>query len=346
MRKDLINLVSACFGAAVLTACGGANNALSPTSSALTAAANGGTLQSAMPAGTKQIQIASDSCCYMAVDPVLNHIYVSSGINLRGNHTTVVKSGSSLSILATVNRFGGANNVDWKTHNVWLPGLYGGHVEVYSGSTLSKVTTVSLGDCPITSWVDGTRRYAWVAAQCGSDDDPVWAIDADTYAVVAGPIGSGSVMGGISVLDPVTGRYYFNDSAGNFEVNPAASFKLSPTSFGMALGANWITGALYAQAANGLNIVNGRSEKIRKTVALSYTPSFVGVNSHLNHVYLSAGQNAIQVREGTAGALLKTINLAPGIGIVSLGADQGRARIYAIGTSGGNYYLYDIEDRY
>ena len=104
--------------------------------------------------------------------------------------------GSSLSILTTVNGFGGANNADSKTHNVWLPGLYAGDVEVYSGSTLSEVTTVSLSDCPITSWVDAKRRYAWVAAQCGSYNDPVWAINADTYAVVAGPIGSGGVMGG------------------------------------------------------------------------------------------------------------------------------------------------------
>ena len=142
MRKRAINLAVAILSAAILAACGGANSGLSPTSSALTAGASG----SAMPGAISRIQIANDSCCYMAVDPALNHIYVSSGINLGGNHTTVVEGGSPISILATVNGFGGANNVDWKTHNVWLPGLYRGDVEVYSGSTLSKVRTVSLGD--------------------------------------------------------------------------------------------------------------------------------------------------------------------------------------------------------
>ncbi|MGB6518778.1 MAG: hypothetical protein WBE79_09790 [Candidatus Cybelea sp.] len=219
-------------------------------------------------------------------------------------------------------------------------------MDVYSGVTDSSVARVSLSDCPVTSWIDGKRRYAWVAAQCGADNDPVWAINADTYKVVAGPLGSGGVMGGISVLNPVTGKYYFDNSVGNFEVNPLRSFTLSPTSFGLVLGVNGTTDVLYAQVANGLNIVAGRTEKVSKTVPLSYTPSFMGVNPNLNHVYLSAGRNSIQVREGTAGTLLKTIELAPDIRIEVLGADYMRARIYAIGISGSNYYLYQIKDRY
>lgn len=340
--KQVLGFVSACLTTVLLAACGGANSGLSPTSSVAT--------KSSLPAmrdAFRKIQIAADSCCYIAVDPGLRQIYVSSGINIQGNHTTVVDgAGSSLSIVATVKGFGGANNVDSKTHNAWLPGLYGGDVEVYSGSTLSKVKRVSLSACPITSWVDGVRRYAWVAAQCGSGNDPVWAINADTDAIVAGPIGSGGVMGGVSVLNPATGKYYFNDSAGNFEVNPLASFALSPTSFGMALGVDGVTDVLYGQATNGLNIVDGRSEKIKKTVTLSYTPGSMGVNSRLNHIYLSAGLNSIEVRDGTAGKLLKTITLASGIRISSLGADHSHALIYAIGTSGSNNYLYKIRDEF
>ncbi len=335
MPERFTRLAGACFCAAVLAACGGATTSLSLTSSALT--------HSVQYPHTQGVRIAKDSCCDIAVDTALNRVYVSSGGNLRGNHTTVV-DGSSFSIVATVNGFGGAYNVDYATHNVWLPGLYGADAEVYSGIADRKVTIVSLGGCPVSAWVDGKRRHAWVAAQCGSDDDPVWAVNADTYTVVAGPIGTGGVMG-LTILNPATGKFYVNNSAGNLEINPI-TFKVNGTSFGVALGVDSTTNVLYARGNNGLNIVDGRNDKIQKAVPLSYSPGFVGVNRDLNHIYLSAGQNAIEVREGTAGTLLKTITLASGIGILSLGADRTRSRIYAVGTSGGDYYLYKVDDRY
>ena len=325
MRKRFIRLAGSCFCVAVLAACGGANTSLSPTSTALT--------QGVRHPHARNVRIAKNSCCDIAVDAALDRVYVSSGGNLSGNHTTVV-DGSSFSIVATVKGFGGAYNVDYETHNVWLPGLYSGDVEVYSGIADRKVTTVSLGDCPVSAWVDGKRRHAWVAAQCGSGDDPVWAVDADTYAVVRGPIGTGGVMGP-TILNPATGKFYVENSSGNFEINPI-TFAVTATSFGVALGANSTTDVLYARGANGLNIVDGRHDKIRKAVTLSYSPGFMGVNRNLNHIYLSAGQNAIEVREGTAGTLLKTITLPSGIGILSLGADHTRSRVYAVGTSGGN----------
>ena len=107
-----------------------------------------------------------------------------------------------------------------------------------------------------------------------------------------------------------------------FEINPV-SFKARATSFGVALAVHRITDLLYAQVADGLNIVDGRSERIKQTVTLSYSSGFIGVNSHLNHIYLSAGRNSIECVEGNNGMLLKTLTLASGANIVSLGADQG-----------------------
>ncbi|HEX3671067.1 MAG TPA: hypothetical protein VHT92_05115, partial [Candidatus Cybelea sp.] len=140
----------------------------------------------------------------------------------------------TFSVVAGVAGFGGAWNADSKTHNVWLAGLYSGNVEVYSGKTDSRVATVSLGFCPVGSWVDTRHRYAWVSAQCGSDHDPVWAIDADTYAVVAGPIDTPGVMNQ-TVVNSVTGRFYVDkDGTTNYEVDPDKSFAVKKTSFGIA----------------------------------------------------------------------------------------------------------------
>jgi hypothetical protein len=169
-------------------------------------------------------------------------------------------------------------------------------------------------------------------------------VNADTYGVVAGPIGTGGVMGP-TVLNPVTGKLYLENSAGNFEVNPK-TFTVSPTSIGFVLGVDNITNVLYAAVSNGLNVVNGGNEKIQRTIALTFTPTYIAEDPYLNHIYLSAGQNSIEVREGTAGALLKTITFSRGTTIYSLGADPKRARIYATGASGGNIYLYELRDTF
>lgn len=362
---NLRGFASTFVGTMLLAACAGAGGGLASTNSSLMLGGNvsatgvstvpdGGQhprglnaarfVQSAAPDTIRQIKIRSNSCCTIAVDASLNRIYVSRTANPSGSNTTVV-DGSSFSVVAIVRGFGGANNVDTKTHNAWLPGLYAGDVEVYSGITNSTVRTVSLAACPVGSWIDGKRRYAWVAAQCGNNHDPVWAINADAYAIVAGPIRTPGVMGP-TIVNPVTGKFYINkNGGGNFEINPDR-FTVSATSFGVVLGVDRITDLLYAQVANGLNIVDGRRENVKRTVALSYTPGFMSVNPHLNHIYLSPGNNSIEVREGNNGVLLKTIYLAPSIDIVSLGADEKRARIYALATSGSNHYLYAIKDRF
>lgn len=291
----------------------------------------------------KQLMVGSNSCCSIAVDPKLNHIYVSSGGNLSGNHTTVV-NGSLFSIMTTINGFGGANNVDSKTHNLWLPGLYGGDVGVYSGVTESQLATVSLGGCPDSSVVDSARRYAWVAAQCGGGNDPVFAVNADTNAIVAGPIGTGGVMGPIT-LNPVNGKLYVLNSAGTFEINPT-TFALSATSFGVVLGGDNLTRLLYARVASGLNIVNAVSEKVVGTVSLTYAPAYIGVNPYLNHIYVSPGNNTVEVREGNNGNLLQTITLPAGVTVLTLGANTQNSQIYATGIAGGTFYLYEIKDTY
>jgi hypothetical protein len=330
------------LGAAALAACSSGGNANSFTG--LTVPST--TQHSQVRSATKHLQIAGASCCEIATDSNLNKIYVSQGVNLSGNHTTVI-DGKSFSIVARVNGFGGALKVDSKTHNVWLAGLYAGNVEVYSGLTDSPVTTVSLGYCPVGSWVDAQRRYAWVSAQCGGGSDPVWAIDADTYAVVAGPIHTGGVMGQ-TTLNTATGRFYVNSTAGSYEVDPRKNFTLTPTSFGVAFNADARANLVYAQINSGLNIVDGSTDRIKKTLTLSYTPDFVGVNATLNHIYIgSSGKDFVEVREGDTGNLLGTVTLS-GVKVYSVVGDYngGIGHIYVAGASAGNYYLYKVNDTY
>jgi DNA-binding beta-propeller fold protein YncE len=295
---------------------------------------------------TKYLRIPGKSCCEIAIDSGLDQIYVSQGVNISGNYTTVI-DGKNFSVVARVNGFGGALSVDSKTHNVWLAGLHSGSVEVYSGLTDSAVTTVSLGYCPVASWVDPNRRHAWVSAQCGAGSDPVWAIDADTYKIIAGPIHTHGIMG-TTTVNSATGRFYVNNTSGNYEVNPDKKFALTRTSFGIAFNVDADSDLIYAQIANGLNIVGGRNEKIKRTLALPYTPDFVGVNASLNHIYIgSSGQHFVEVRKGDTGRLLGTVTLS-GVKVISAAGDytERTGHIYVAGSSGRNDYLYEIPDEY
>lgn len=334
-------LASTVLFAALLPACSGpaASDGTAPVPISAASAPRTAWLSSAAVA---KLSIPRDACCVIAVDRVLDQIYVSRGADPQGSHTIAV-SGSSLKITHTLNGVGGANNVDYKTHDLWLPALYSGNVKVYSGRTFAPLKTVRLGDCPVGSWIDAKDRSVWISAQCGSGDDPVWAVNADTYAVLDGPVGTHGVMGP-SFVDPVTGRFYVSSTGASLEIEPK-TFAVKSTSFGVVLEGNDITDVLYAQIGNGINIIDGHSEQILKTLALSYTPGSIGVNPDLNHMYLGH-DNVIEVREGRSGRLLKRIALPSGATLQSLGADNKRDRIYAAAVTSSNAYLYVMDDRY
>lgn len=355
MHRRLSKFVGGGCCLTFLAACAAVNSGLSPTTPALTAAANSVGPPSrnferpshvALPARIKEIKINANTCCYIAVDSALSHIYVGQVNSLIGEAVggdTVVIEGGSLSVLTKAHGFGGAKNVDSKTHKVWLlGGIYGG-VELFSGRRLRAVENFGLSGCPATSWVDATRRYAWIVSNCYTSSSStavsVWVINADTQMVVAGPINVGRANT-VSVLNPVTGKYYINE----MEVNPSANFALSSTSFGVVLGANDITGMLYVQDGKGLDILNGYTEKLEKRLSLSFEPGAIAVNSHLNRIYLSNGANSIQVRGGTNGKFLQELTGPAGARFLELGADVKHGRIYALGVLVNRYYLYQFDD--
>lgn len=294
-----------------------------------------------VPAAMRQLSIPSNSCCVLGVDPWLNRIYVSRTADPAGSNTTVV-NGSSFAVVTTIGNYGGAHNADAKTHNFWLPGLYGGDVRIYSGKTDAPIADVSLGACPTDSWIDAKRRHAWIAAQCGFGNDPVWAVDADTYQDLSGWIGTGGVMG-VTVVNSHTGNFYVNNTSGSYVIDPV-KFKLVPTSFGIAYAANASKNLVYASVSSGLNIVDGNTEQVVKTVALTYAPNAIAVNQKLNHIYLGGGTNFIDVRNATTGASIKKITLPSGIAVASLSAHGILGRLYAGVEYGSNDYLYEFRD--
>ena len=279
----------------------------------------------------------------VAVNPALNKIYTSGGAS-GGQHVVVIDGATFVS---TDVGFGSGVSVDTNTSRYWTANVYGGAALARDGSTNHLLATIPLGFCPIDTTYDSNRNRVWVGAQCGSLDDPVFAIDAATFNVVAGPIGSGGVMGPIIANGP-TGRLYLTASGVSKRVEPT-TFAVTTNAFGQVMAVNAVTNRLYASSGNNLQIIDGATnpEKILTTIALPYGPASMGVNTALNHVYLanSAG-SSIEVRNGSTGALIATFSLAPfgAIPNLPMAVDSTRGRICVIASSASGPVLFVIKD--
>ena len=279
----------------------------------------------------------------VAVNEALNKVYTSGGAS-SGQDVVVI---DGVTFATTDVGSGSGANVDLKTDRYWAATVFGGGVVVRAGTTNNTVATVPLSDCPIDTTYDFKKNRVWAGAQCGGGNDPVFAINANTFHVIAGPIGSGGVMGPI-IANGANGRLYLTASGVSKRVNPT-TFAVTSNAFGTVRAINTLENRLYAASGNNLQIINGAPdpEVILTTIALSYTPTSMGINTELNHLYLtnSAG-SSVEVRNGSNGALIATFSLAT-FGVTGEGAmtvDSIRGRIYVIVSTGSGPALLVIED--
>src|SRR5205823_8083163 len=150
---------------------------------------------------------------------------------------------------------GSGASVDVQPNHYWAANIYGRGVLVRDGSTDNVLATIPLGFCPINTAYDSNRNREWVGAQCGPGDDPVFAINAANFNVIAGPIYSGGVMGSI-IANGATGRLYLTASGVSKRVDPT-TFAVTSNAFGRVMSVNAVTNRLYAANGTNLQIING-----------------------------------------------------------------------------------------
>jgi hypothetical protein len=279
----------------------------------------------------------------VAVNEALNKIYSSGGAS--AGQRIVVIDGTTFA--ATNVGAGSGASVDVNTNRYWAANVYGGAALVRNGNTNQLLATIPLGFCPIDTTYDSNRNRVWVGAQCGALNDPVFAIDAATFNVVAGPIGSGGVMGPV-IANGATGRIYLTASGISERVDPT-TFVVTTNAFGQVMAVNAVTDRLYATSGNNLQIIDGATnpEKILATIALSYSPASMGINTALNHLYVvNSAEGTIEVRDAGTGAVIATFSLGP-FGATPDGAmavDSTRGRIYVIASTTSGPVLLVIKD--
>src|SRR5205823_3927115 len=280
----------------------------------------------------------------VAVSRVLNRVYVSAGFSSGGTLTVI--DGKTLTVLTTISNGNGVN-VDVKNDNFWTGNFTGGQVLTYSGSTNTQISANTVGFCPGETAFDCAHRRFWVGAQCGAGNDPIFVFNADTFALIAGPIETGGTMGPI-IVNPVNGKLYVQSGGVSKEVDPN-TFAVTPTGFGTVLAADAHKAKVFATSGNNLQIINAPTDTVGTTVPLTYTPgSQIGVNNALRHIYLlNPAANKIEVRAITnnvKGQLVGTFSLGTGNTPQGIAADSVRGLVYVVVNSSGSYSVWAIED--
>ena len=285
----------------------------------------------------------------VAVNKVLNRVYVSADFSSGGTLTVI--DGQTFAVLTTLSN---SNGVSWdvKNDNFWTGNLAGGQVLTYSGSTNTQINANTLGFCPGETAFDCSKRRFWVGAQCGGGNDPVFVFNADTFALIAGPIATGGTLGPI-VVNPLNGKLHVQSGGVSKEINPN-TFAVTATGLGTVLAADQHKSKLFATSGNNLQIINAANDNVEYTIPLGYTPgSQIAVNNALRHIYLlNPAAKKIDVRAITAvadandvrGQRVATISLGTGNTPMGVAADAIRGRVYVVVNKAGSYSLWAIDD--
>lgn len=284
----------------------------------------------------------------VAVNPNLNKVYVSGGASANQQLVEI----NAVTYEQVVMGAGSCASIDTATNRVWAAGVYDGSALVYDGSTRALIQTVHLGACPVGTGFDSQHNRAWVGAQCGENNDPVFAVDGRTYKIQSDPIGSGGVFSVGPLVNPATGRVYFgaggNGGVSSLAVDPNQQFALTIKSFGSVGAVDPVHNRLFAVpsgVATQLQIVSAGpgAESIVRVVNLPFAIGALAVNPTLGHLYVGQG-NSIQVLNETTAAPLASIPLGAGANVIRMAADARHNRLYALVQTAGSTQLVVIQD--
>ena len=290
------------------------------------------------------ISISTASAGQIGYNTVLNRIYAGGGPNPGGSSLTVI-DGSTFSVIGTTSGSAGVS-VDMKQDNYWTGSLSAGNINIFAGKSGTNIGTVSVGSCPAGVTYDCAHRRMWVNSSCGSGNDPVWALNADTLALASAAIPTGGMITTPAVVSPFTGKLYVTAGGVSEEVNPS-TFAVSTTPFGgTVMAIDSFSNKLIAVSGTTLQIIQAKSESVSKTASLGYTPGGIGVNNALSHIYVTnPSANSIDVFAET-GKKLATFSLGSGNQPTSIAVDSVRGRLIVdvLNTGTSSWSVQVIED--
>jgi DNA-binding SARP family transcriptional activator len=277
------------------------------------------------------IALAPNSASRVVADLNLRRIYVEGGASF--DHALTVINADNYSSRLLPHGAGAA--ADPITGWIWS-GDYGGRfVVVRNGHTGAEIDRVKVPGCPHHIAIDGRR--AWIAQQC---DDHISAIDNRTRKVirdipiptlsrkeVSGAKGMGEIL-----VNRATGIVYFWKDMIPHRLDPG-SWDIREVSGidGPIIGVNEPMNRLYARVDNGLQVIDGTTEKVEAHVQLPATPAHVAIGFGGKRVYVATASGLAAV-DGERHRVLWAISFDEGFLPYGVAADDGRRRVYVLGV--------------
>ena len=255
------------------------------------------------------------------VNPVTNRVYTGGGATFLPQSVNVI-NGATNTIIATLAGSGVA--VNSTTNRFYVAQMSPSAILAYDGTNNSLIATIPVSGCTHSTAVDASLNRAYGAAQCGSNNDPVFSIDGSNNSILA-TIGSGGVMGALKV-NPATHTIYIGPSGVSKKINHTTYAVSSPPFAGIVQAANPVTNRLYAQNGSQTEVIDGATELVITTLAAA---GAVAVDTTRNFVYVSDGNaGALKVFDGSTHALLDSLSLTSP-GAVAVNAITGRIYVFS-----------------
>ncbi len=211
-----------------------------------------------------QVSIGNQPFAEIAANPETKRVYIGAGyaqnpvmvINASDptNPTIATVSGSGVTVNPLTNRFYASNG-------------FGGRILVYDGATNTQIAmSPAIGFCGGLFDLNPTRNLIYMTSQCGGGNDPLHVLDGATNTFVAGPLGSGGIVGNPRV-NWLTGRAYVNRSGGTRVFGPPPGFSVLADLPGIFIvTVNPITNRLYFQAGADLQVRDGSDHSLIATI--------------------------------------------------------------------------------
>jgi YVTN family beta-propeller protein len=281
----------------------------------------------------------------LAVNPITDNIYVASGFGPGQLQVVNASNPANPTLVTTTSAQGWGAVVNPVTNRYYTGDGYSGDILVYDGISNNLLATVHVGYCGGGFDIDTTRNLVYSTWQCGGGNDPLFVLDGNTNAIVAGPLGSGGVNS-YPFVNTATG-YFFDDRQGTArEYSPSYTF-VADLSWAVA-AVNPRTNRIYSTSpstGSDLQVRDGTSGALIATIPGAATGQ-VGVNTSLNRLYVTDPANhSVDVIDGATNSAIGNIPLGANVNPYTITVDSVKNRVYVVASlTGGTTTLFVIQD--